>query len=107
MILLHDSVSVGEGFTKWEIKEFLAAEVKGKQLVMQLGYSHPIEHSIPDGIDIVVDKKGVITVAGISKQRVGQCAAEIRGYRPPDHYKGKGVRYQGEHVRIKAGKSAG
>ncbi len=82
------------------------ADVKGNQLVMQLGYSHPIEFSIPSGISIDVDKKNNISVKGVDKQQVGQVAAEIRAFRQPDHYKGKGVRYSDEYVRIKAGKSA-
>lgn len=82
------------------------AEVKGRKLVMNLGYSHPIEYDIPEGIDIEADKQNIITVRGASKQQVGQAAAVIRGYREPDHYKGKGVRYVDEHVRLKAGKSA-
>lgn len=82
------------------------ADVKGSRLVMNLGYSHPIDFAIPAGITITADKQNVVTVTGIDKQQVGQVAAVIRGFRKPDHYKGKGVRYQGEHVRIKAGKSA-
>jgi large subunit ribosomal protein L6 len=82
------------------------AEVKGKNLVMQLGYSHPIEHAIPEGIAVSVDRNTKIKVSGASKQQVGQQAAEIRAYRKPDHYKGKGVRYVNEYVLIKAGKSA-
>jgi len=82
------------------------AAVKGKKLVMQLGYSHPIEFPIPAGIDIAVDKSNKITVSGIDKQQVGQVSAEIRAFRKPDHYKGKGVRYVNEYVRIKQGKSA-
>jgi len=82
------------------------ADVKGNKLVMNLGYSHPIEFDIPAGISIEADKNNDITVRGPSKQQVGQVAAVIRGYRKPDHYKGKGVRYADEHVRIKAGKSA-
>ena len=82
------------------------ADVRGSKLVMQLGYSHNIEYAIPDGISVDVDKANVITVKGIDKQQVGQVAAEIRNFRKPDHYKGKGVRYMGEYVRIKAGKSA-
>lgn len=86
------------------------AEVKGKKLVMNLGYSHPIEYPFPDGIKIGVEKgKGnvnsLVTVSGVDKEVVGQVAAELRGKRPPDSYKGKGVRYQGEYVRLKAGKS--
>lgn len=82
------------------------ADVRGSQLVMQLGYSHPIEYPIPSGISIEVDKQNFVTVSGIDKQAVGQVAAELRAYRKPDHYKGKGVRYTDEYIRIKAGKSA-
>ena len=86
------------------------AEVKGKQLVMNLGYSHQIKFPFPDGINIAVEKgKGnvnsVVVVSGIDKEQVGQVAAVLRGKRPPDSYKGKGVRYVGEYVRLKAGKS--
>ena len=86
------------------------AEVKGKKLVMNLGYSHPINFDFPQGITIAVDKgKGnvnsVVVVSGIDKEQVGQVAAVLRGKRPPDSYKGKGVRYAGEYVRLKAGKS--
>jgi large subunit ribosomal protein L6 len=99
---------VTEGFSKKleVIGVGYRADVRGRNLVMNLGYSHPIEYSIPDGVDIDIDKKGIITVGGIDKQRVGQAAAEIRSYRRPDSYKGKGVRYVGERVRLKAGKSA-
>ena len=99
---------VSQGFSKQlqVIGVGYRAEIKGKQLVMNLGYSHPIEYPIPDGIDIQADKQGVITVAGIDKQQVGQVAAEIRSFRRPDAYKGKGVRYVGEHISLKAGKSA-
>ena len=82
------------------------ADVKGSSLVLNLGYSHPIDFAIPDGINIDVDKKGIITVKGVDKQQVGQVAAKIRSFRQPDHYKGKGVRYVDEYVRLKAGKSA-
>ena len=81
------------------------AEVKGKMLSMSLGYSHPIEYPFPDGITISVEKNTKVTITGIDKEKVGQVAAELRGKRPPDSYKGKGVRYAGEHVRLKAGKS--
>ena len=81
------------------------AELKGSALVMNLGYSHPIEYPFPKGISIAVEKNTKVTVTGIDKEQVGQVAAELRGYRPPDSYKGKGVRFEGEHVRIKAGKS--
>ncbi|MEQ1501399.1 MAG: 50S ribosomal protein L6 [Myxococcota bacterium] len=82
------------------------AEVKGKNLVLNLGFSHPIEYAIPPGVGVAVDKAGGITVSGIDKQVVGQAAADIRSFRRPDAYKGKGVRYVGEYIRLKAGKSA-
>ncbi len=82
------------------------ADVSGKKLVLNLGYSHPIDFPIPQGISIAVDRGVRVSVSGIDKEKVGQVAAEIRGFRPPDSYKGKGVRYEGEHVRLKAGKSA-
>jgi large subunit ribosomal protein L6 len=84
------------------------AEVKGKEVVFQLGYSHPVRFAIPAGIEIVVEaKSGHITVTGIDKQKVGQTAAEIRALRKPDPYKGKGVKYSNEVIRRKAGKAAG
>ncbi len=84
------------------------AEVKGKEVVFQLGYSHPVRFPIPKGIDIAVDgKTGHITITGIDKQQVGQVAAEIRGLREPDPYKGKGIKYSDEVIRRKAGKAAG
>ena len=82
------------------------ADVKGSQLVMNLGYSHSINYDIPSGVAVSVDKQNVITIQGIDKQRVGQVAAEVRAFRSPDSYKGKGVRYQGEYIRLKTGKSA-
>lgn len=84
------------------------AEVKGREVVFQLGYSHPVRYPIPEGIDIAVDAKtNVVTVTGIDKQQVGQTAAEIRGLRMPDPYKGKGIKYSDEVIRRKAGKAAG
>ena len=84
------------------------AEVKGKEVVFQLGYSHPVRFPVPKGIDIAIDaKSGHITVTGIDKQQVGQTAAEIRSLRQPDPYKGKGIKYSDEVVRRKAGKAAG
>jgi large subunit ribosomal protein L6 len=80
------------------------ASVQGKELVMQLGYSHDIRFAIPDGIAIKCDKPTSISVTGASKQQVGQVAAEIRAYRPPEPYKGKGIRYEGERVLLKEGK---
>jgi len=81
------------------------AEVKGRELQMALGYSHPVVFSIPQGIDIAVDKNTRITVSGADRQKVGQVAAEIRGLREPDVYKGKGIRYSDERLRMKVGKA--
>jgi large subunit ribosomal protein L6 len=84
------------------------AEVKGREVVFALGYSHPVRFPIPEGIDIVVEPKtGHITITGIDKQKVGQVAAEIRSLRAPDPYKGKGIKYSDEVIRRKAGKAAG
>jgi large subunit ribosomal protein L6 len=81
------------------------AESKGDTVVFHLGYSHPVNYPVPEGITIDVDaKSGRVTVAGIDRQKVGQVAAEIRALRPPDPYKGKGIRYAGEKLRMKAGK---
>lgn len=97
---------VTEGFSrKLEIHGVgYKAEMKGRTLVMHLGYSHPIEYPLPEGIDVQV-AKGDITVSGMDKEAVGQVAANIRGFRKPDAYKGKGVRYADEVIRLKAGKS--
>ena len=81
------------------------AEVKGKQVVFALGYSHPIVVDIPNGIDIAVEKQTHIIVTGIDRQLVGQVAADIRGLRRPDPYKQKGVRYTGEQLKKKVGKT--
>ena len=84
------------------------AEVKGREVVFQLGYSHPVRFAIPEGIDITIDAKtNHITITGIDRQRVGQTAAEIRSLREPDPYKGKGIKYSDEVIRRKAGKAAG
>jgi len=81
------------------------AELKGKQVVFALGYSHPIVLDVPPGIDITVDKQTHITVTGIDRQLVGQIAANIRRMRKPDPYKQKGVRYMGEQLKKKVGKT--
>ena len=81
------------------------AAVKGKVLDLSLGYSHPVEHPIPDGLTVTVNENTNIKVEGIDKQLVGQFASDVRAYYPPEPYKGKGVRYVGEYVRRKAGKS--
>ena len=81
------------------------AALQGRNLQLSLGYSHPVIYPIPEGIEVNVDKQNKITVKGIDKQKVGQVAAEIRSFRKPEPYKGKGIRYLGEQVRRKAGKA--
>ena len=81
------------------------AELKGKQVIFALGYSHPVVFDIPAGIDIAVDKQTHVTVTGIDRQLVGQVAANIRRLRKPDPYKQKGVRYTGEVLKKKVGKT--
>lgn len=83
------------------------ALVSGKKLVMQLGFSHPAEFQIPEGIVIETPKPTQVIVKGIDKQKVGEVAAEIRAFYPPEPYKGKGIRYVGEYVRKKVGKAVG
>jgi large subunit ribosomal protein L6 len=109
-LLANDVKGVSEGF-KRELDIIgvgYRAEVKGREVVFQLGYSHPIRFAIPEGIDVAVDgKSGHVTITGIDKQKVGQTAAEIRSLREPDPYKGKGIKYMEEVIRRKAGKAAG
>jgi large subunit ribosomal protein L6 len=83
------------------------AEVTGNQLKLVVGYSAPVEYAIPEGIQIRVDKQVNIAVAGIDKQLVGRVAAEIRSLKKPEPYKGKGIKYAGEQIRRKVGKSVG
>ena len=83
------------------------AAMEGQKLVLQLGYSHPVELQTPAGITIKVETPTRLTVSGANKAQVGQVAADIRGYRPPEPYKGKGIKYEGEFIRRKAGKAAG
>jgi large subunit ribosomal protein L6 len=82
------------------------AEVAGKSLKLALGFSSPVQYEIPKGIDIKVDKQVNIAVSGIDKQLVGRVAAEIRALKKPEPYKGKGIKYAGEYIKRKAGKSA-
>ncbi len=107
--LLNNMVhGVSEGWSKvLEIHGVgYRAELKGTTLVMSLGFSHPVEIVPPAGIVFTADPKArTVTVSGPNKEVVGQVASEIRGWRPPEPYKGKGVRYLGEHVRRKAGKA--
>lgn len=98
---------VSNGFVKeLEIQGVgFRAAVKGKELDLSLGFSHPVLHPIPDGLAVTVEENTKIKVEGIDKQLVGQFAADVRSYYPPEPYKGKGVRYKDEYVRRKQGKS--
>ena len=102
-----------EGVSKGFVKELeivgvgFKAAVKGSALDLALGKSHPILHPIPAGLTVTVTENTQVKVEGIDKQVVGQFAAEVRGYYPPEPYKGKGVHYVGEHIRRKEGKSVG
>jgi large subunit ribosomal protein L6 len=81
------------------------AEVKGKDVVFALGYSHPVKFAVPEGILVAVEKQTHVTVSGADRAKVGQVAADIRGLRPPDPYKQKGIRLVGERLKKKAGKA--
>ena len=106
--LIHNMVvGVSEGYTKeLEVNGVgYKAAKQGKKLVLSLGYSHPVEMEDPEGLESVLDGQNKITIKGIDKQKVGQYAAEIREKRKPEPYKGKGIRYVGEYVRRKEGKT--
>lgn len=98
---------VTEGFSKTLEIEGVGyrAEVKGDILVLNLGFSHPVELAIPEGLTVAVEKN-TITVSGIDTERLGQFAADVRAVRPPEPYKGKGIHYQGEYIIRKQGKKA-
>lgn len=82
------------------------AQVQGKKIILTLGFSHPVDFELPDGVTAEVDKKQTnLTLSSIDKQLLGQVAANIRALRPPNVYKGKGIRYAGEHVKLKVGKA--
>jgi large subunit ribosomal protein L6 len=81
------------------------AEVKGNTILLNLGYSHPINFPLPEGISATVDRNNIIKLSGIDKEKLGQTAATIRRMRPPEPYKGKGIKYAEEYVRRKAGKT--
>jgi large subunit ribosomal protein L6 len=83
------------------------AEVKGKEIVLNLGFSHPVAMKVPEGLAVSVEKMTAIEIVGADKSQVGEFAAEIRKLRPPEPYKGKGISYKGEHIRRKEGKTAG
>jgi len=82
------------------------ADASGKKLTLVVGYSHPVEMPVPDGLSVSVDRNVIVRIEGIDRQRVGQFAADVRSVRPPEPYKGKGIRYVGEHIRRKVGKAA-
>jgi large subunit ribosomal protein L6 len=100
---------VSDGFTK-RLKLVgvgYRAAAKGKGLTLSLGYSHPIDFDPPTGIDLKVENQTTVVVTGADKEMVGQVAAKIRGFRAPEPYHGKGVRYEDEHIATKVGKAAG
>ena len=100
-------VGVSAGYTKNLLINGVGyrAEIQGNILVLNLGFSNPIEYPIPEDLSITIEGPTKIIVSGIDKQRVGQASAEIRSIRPPEPYKGKGVRYEDEYVRRKVGKA--
>ena len=106
-LLNNAVVGVTKGFSKdLEIQGVgYRAQIAGTSVSFTLGYTHPIEFQIPNGIQIAIEKQTKLTVTGIDRQQVGHVAAKIRSLRPPDVYKGKGVRYANEQVRKKAGKT--
>ncbi|MGD2122345.1 MAG: 50S ribosomal protein L6 [Gemmatimonadota bacterium] len=108
-LLANTVIGVSEGFSKTlEIVGVgYRADPAGNGIKIQVGYSHPIDFPAPDGVTLECPNQTTIVVSGADKQKVGQAAAEIRAFRPPEPYKGKGIRYQGEYVRRKAGKTAG
>jgi large subunit ribosomal protein L6 len=99
-------LGVSEGFEKrLELQGVgYRAQAKGNQVSLQLGFSHPVDYELPEGISAETPSQTEIVVSGNDKQQVGQVCAEIRGFRPPEPYKGKGIRYQGEYVRRKEAK---
>ena len=99
-------VGVTEGYSKeLEIKGVgFRAQMQGNTIVMQLGFSHEVRYDIPEGVKVTVEEQTKIKVEGIDKQLVGQVAAKIRGFKPPEPYKGKGIKYADEYVMRKEGK---
>ncbi len=107
-LLMNMVTGVSTGFFKVLTIEGVGyrAEMQGKDLVLYLGFSHPVTVNPPEGITFEADPKArSVTIRGIDRELVGQVAADVRELRPPEPYKGKGIRYQGEHVRRKAGKA--
>jgi large subunit ribosomal protein L6 len=106
-LLSNMITGVSQGFSKTLLVNGVGyrAEVSGKSLLLNLGFSNQIEYPIEEGLTITCEGNNKIIVSGIDKQKVGQASAEIRSLRPPEPYKGKGVKYEGEHIRRKIGKS--
>ena len=100
-------VGVSSGFTRTLVINGVGyrAELQGKSIIFSLGYSNAIEYLVPEGIEVDIQGNNVVTLSGINKEKVGQTAAEIRSLRPPEPYKGKGIRYRDEVVRRKVGKT--
>ncbi len=109
MLIQNMITGVTEGFSKTLQIEGIgySAELKGKSLLLNVGLSHPVMIAPPQDMEFEIPKNLVVVVKGIDKQRVGQMAAKLRSIKPPEPYKGKGIRYQDEHVRRKAGKKVG
>lgn len=107
MLIANMITGVSQGFQRNLLIQGVGyrAESQERSIIFSLGYSTQIEYRIPEGIEVAVDKRNLITVSGIDKQQVGQAAADIRSLRPPEPYKGKGIRYADEHIRQKAGKA--
>jgi len=108
-LIQNTVLGVSEGFSKSLKIEGVGfrAQLKGKTLVLSLGYSHPINYAVPEGVEVKVGQQNTLTVSGINKKEVGQVAADIRRFYEPEPYGGKGVRYADEVVRRKQGKTVG
>jgi len=106
-LLANMAVGVKDGYSReLEIQGVgFKASIAGKQLTLNVGYSHPVKYTVPEGITVTVTDGTQLKVSGVDKQLVGQVSARIRSFRPPEPYKGKGVRYKDERVRRKAGKT--
>mgnify|MGYP001224368361 FL=1 len=106
-LLANMAVGVKDGYSReLEIQGVgFKASIAGKQLTLNVGYSHPVEYTVPEGITVTVTDGTQLKVSGVDKQLVGQVSARIRSFRPPEPYKSKGVRYKDERVRRKAGKT--
>ncbi len=106
-LIFNMVVGVTQGYSKelTAVGVGYRASLKGRQLELQVGFSHPVSIQAPDGVDFEVPEPTKIIVSGINKQLVGQTAANIRAVRPPEPYKGKGIRYADEYVKRKAGKA--